>query len=249
MAAYRIVKFKKPHPIAEKLIQPCAEKMVEITIGSWAKKKIQHALLSNDTIRRRIDGIAANNVSQQVCFEVKQSTLQASIQLDESTDSALESHLIAFARYEKDTKMKEEFLFSNTLSATTSAADVEALVDSFFEANELSWQNFKHTCTDSALVIIGVKSGFVTLVKNKWPHVTSLRCSLRRYTLASKILPLYLMEVMEVAVKVINFIRSRAKKSTAFSTFCLRNGSATCWIFVLYQSLLAVKKQIPLSVE
>ena len=73
----------------------------------------------------------AANVCQQVCFKVKQSTLQASFQLDESTGSALESHLIAFARYEKDRKMKEEFLFGSTLSATTTAADVTALVDFF----------------------------------------------------------------------------------------------------------------------
>ena len=109
---------------------------------------------------------------QLVCSEFKQNTLQASIQLDEFTDSALESHLIAFARYEKDRKMKEEFLFSNTLSATSTAADVKALVDSFFEASELSWQNFKHVCTDGAPGMIGIKSGFATL-KNKWPHVTS----------------------------------------------------------------------------
>ena len=100
--------------------------------------------------------------------------LQASIQLDKSTDSALESHLIAFARYEKDRKKKEKFLFSNTLSATTNAADVKALVDSFFQTNELSWQNFKHICTDGAPAMIGVKSGFVTLVKNQW----SSHCSL-----------------------------------------------------------------------
>ena len=43
----------------------------------------------------------AANVCQQVCSEIKQSTLQASFLLGESIDSALESHLIAFARYEK----------------------------------------------------------------------------------------------------------------------------------------------------
>ena len=77
-------------------------------------------------------------VCQQVCSEIKQSTLQASIQLDKSNDSALESYLIAFAQYKKDGKTKEEFLFSNTLPATTTAADVKALVDSFFEANKLA---------------------------------------------------------------------------------------------------------------
>ena len=88
-------------------------------------------MLSNDTIRRQIDDMAAN-VYQQVCSKTKQSKLQARILLDESTNSALETLLIAFARYEKDRKMKEEFLFSNTLSATTTAADVKAFVGSLF---------------------------------------------------------------------------------------------------------------------
>ena len=129
--AYRIAKCKKPHTIAEELIKPCAEKIVEVMIGSRAKKKIQQVSLSNDTSRGRIDDMVAT-VCQQVCSEIKQSTLQASIQLDDSTDSASESHLIAFVRYEKNRKMKEKFLFSNTLPATTTAADVKALVDSFF---------------------------------------------------------------------------------------------------------------------
>ena len=106
-----------------KLIKLCAEEM----IGSGEKKKIQQVSLSNDTIRLRIDGRAAN-----FC-EIKQSMLQASIQLNESTNSALENHLITFARYEKDRKMKEELLFSNTLSATTTTVDVKALVDSFLK--------------------------------------------------------------------------------------------------------------------
>ena len=58
-------------------------------------EKIQEVLLLNDIICRRIDDMAAN-VCQQVCSKIKQSTLQAGIQVDESTNSALESHLIAF---------------------------------------------------------------------------------------------------------------------------------------------------------
>ena len=99
--AYRISKCKKLHTIAEELIKLCAEKRVKIMIRSGAKKKIQLVSLSNDIFRQRINYMAAN-VCQQVCFEITQSTLQASIQLGESTDSALESHLIAFPRNEKD---------------------------------------------------------------------------------------------------------------------------------------------------
>ena len=170
--AYQIAKCKKLHTIAEELIKPCATKMVEIMIGPGAKKKIQQLSMSNSTIRRRIDDMATD-VCQQVCSEIKQSMLQASLQLDESTDTTLECHLIAFARYEKNKKMKEEFPFCNTLSATTTAADIKVIVDSFLETNELSWQNFKHICTDDAPAMIGIRGGFVTLVKNEWPHVTS----------------------------------------------------------------------------
>ena len=60
-----------------------------------------------------------------------------------------------------------------TLSTTATTGDVKALVDSFFEASELSWQNFKHICADGAPAMIGVQSGLVTLEKNEWPHVTS----------------------------------------------------------------------------
>ena len=50
--------------------------MAEIMIVSGAKKKIQQVLFSNDAIRRRIDDMAAY-VCQQVCSEIKQSTLDS----------------------------------------------------------------------------------------------------------------------------------------------------------------------------
>ena len=64
--------------------------------------------------------------------------------------------------------------------------------------------------------MIGVKSGFVTLAKNKRSQVTSSHCSLHRYTLALKTLPLHLMEVIDVAVKVMVFILSPAKNHRFF---------------------------------
>nr|XP_039265785.1 protein ZBED8-like [Styela clava] len=213
--AYRIAKCKKPHTITEDLIKPCAEKIVELLIGPKEKRKTQQVPLSNSTIRRRIDDMAAD-VCQQVCSEIKQSKLQASLQLDESTDTTLESHLIAFARYEKNEKIKEEFLFCKSMPSTTTALDVKTIVNAFFIANELSWCNFKHVCTDGAPAMVGVRAGFVALVKKEWPHVTSSHCSLHRYALATKTLPSRLLEVMDFAVKVINFIRARAKNHRLF---------------------------------
>ena len=189
----------------------------------------------------------AANVCQQVCSEIRRSKLPASIQLDESTDSALENHLIAFARYEKDRKTKEEFLFSNTLSATATGADVKALVDSFYKANEFNWQNFKHICTDGAPSMIGIQSGFVTVMKNEWPLVTSLHCSLSihssikdststvdgSYGRCGQSDQLYSIE---------------SNKSPVLPTFGQRNGNATYGTFVSFRSPLTVERQMPLSV-
>ncbi|QQP51675.1 Uncharacterized protein FKW44_013106, partial [Caligus rogercresseyi] len=135
--------------------------MVRNVLGDKAKREIS---LSNNTVRRRIDDMAAD-VCNQVCQEIRASEFRASLQLDESTDIANQSQLIAFARYEKEKKVKEEFLFCELLTTTTTAEEVKKLVDYFFEKNGLSWMQFQHICTDGAPAMIGVQTGFVTLVK------------------------------------------------------------------------------------
>ena len=111
---------------------------------------------------------------------------------------------------------KMKFLFSNTLSAAITAADVKAVVDSFLKPTSLVGRIFKYICTDGAPAMICVKSGFVTLMKNEWPHVTFSHCSLYRNTLAAKTLPIDLVKVMDVAIYVIIFICSRAKNRRFF---------------------------------
>ena len=121
--------------------------------------------------------------------------------------------------------MKEEFLFCNTLSTTATAIGIKAVFECFFEANGLSWLNFKHICTDGAPAMVGAKGGFVTLVKNEWPRVMSSHCLLHRYALATKTLPMSLMEVMDVVVKVINFICAKAKNHQLFKILAKEMGA------------------------
>ena len=95
--------------------------------------------------------------------------------------------------------------------------------------------------------MVGVKSGFVTLVKNEWPHVTPSHCSLHRYTLASKTTSTFDQNYGRCGQS--DQLHSfEGKKSPALPNFGQRNVSATCGTFVLYQSPWAVERQMPLSV-
>ena len=77
------------------------------------------------------------------------------------------SQLLAYVRYIEGTGIKEEIFFCHSLKATTKAVDVLAVVDDVFEENKLSWENFVAVCTDGAPAMMGRRSGFVTLVKQK----------------------------------------------------------------------------------
>ena len=118
----------------------------------------------------------------------------------------------------------------------------------FFEANGLSWLNFKHICTDGDPAMVGAKGGFVTIVKSEWPHVTSSHCSLHQYALATKTLPTPLMEVMDVALKVINFIRANAKNHRLFQILAKEMGAKHLELlyhtFISYCRLYELKGEV-----
>ena len=67
--AMKIAKQKKLHTIGENLIQPCSLKIVELMLGK-EKKKIAVVSLSNSTIQRRIEDMAAD-IKDQVVQETK----------------------------------------------------------------------------------------------------------------------------------------------------------------------------------
>ncbi|GFX79218.1 protein FAM200B [Trichonephila clavipes] len=87
---------KKPHTIAEELILPAAIEIVETMFGDNFAKELQSIPLSNDTVSRRIDGIA-EDVEKQLFGKLRDKLF--SIQLDEATDSNKDAHFIAYVRF------------------------------------------------------------------------------------------------------------------------------------------------------
>ncbi|XP_067940279.1 protein FAM200C-like [Watersipora subatra] len=132
--SYSIAQCKKPHTIGETLIKPCMLDCASIVLGKSAEQKFQDLPLSNNTVKRHIDDIAAD--IEKVVAKIKASPFWA-IQLDESTDVASLSQLLVYGRYVHDTFIEEEFLFCQPLLRTTTARDVLKVVENFLEKAKL----------------------------------------------------------------------------------------------------------------
>ena len=98
-------------------------------------------------------------------------------------------------------------------------------IQDFFDKNNLTWDIVGSICTDGAPAMMGVRSGFTALVKQKAPHVITTHCFLHRHALAAKTLPENLKIVLQKVVEAVNFIRSRALNHRLFKAFCDEMGS------------------------
>lgn len=201
-----IAKNKKAHTIGESLIKSCLLKVAEKVLNNEAKKKIEDISLSNNTIKSRIDKMSYD-VEDQLLHKLKKSPYFG-MQCDESTDVSQCSQLLNFVRYfdESDDTIKEDMLLMEALKTTTKAVDVMKIIDDYFIRNEISWGKLAGLATDGAPPMIGSKSGFAALVKEKNPATVTTHCIIHRQVLASKTLPSSLDSALKLAIKVVNTI-------------------------------------------
>ncbi|XP_025201805.1 protein ZBED8-like [Melanaphis sacchari] len=78
-------------------------------------------------------------------------------------------------------------------------------------------------CSQLLVFVRYIHSG--TLMKNEIPDIVITHCFLHRHALASRTLPTDLKEIMMTAVKVVNFIRSRALHHRLFKVLCQEMGA------------------------
>ena len=197
-------------------MKPCALEMTELMCGKEVMTKLGQIPLSNNTILRRI-GCMSDDIREQVYDKLRMSPAKGSMQLDESTDVANLSQLLVYVRYVSGNRVEEEFLMCEPLVATTKSRDVKDKVDAFLAANNLSWNDhFGSLCTDGVPVMLGVRSGFTTLVKADALDIISTHCALHREALAAKTLPCLFKEVLAVTVRAVNFIRAKSLNHRLF---------------------------------
>jgi hypothetical protein len=76
----------------------------------------------------------------------------------------------------------------------------------------------------------GKHAGFVARTKEVATNVSWSHCCIHREALASKHMPQGLKEVLDDAVKIVNFIKSRPTNSRIFQALCKEMGSLHNWL-------------------
>lgn len=83
----------------------------------------------------------------------------------------------------------------------------------------------KAICTDSAAALTGSKKGFRAKVNEISSSILFTHCMIYREALLSKKLEPFVNEVLQDAIRAINFIKSKALNSRLFTILCNEMGS------------------------
>jgi len=196
--AYRNAKCKKTHTIAEELVLPSARDLVSTMTEESAAQKLKAVPLSNNTICRRIDKIS-DDINPK---SAKMRGNEFSLQIDEATTSNKDAYLICYVRFiDNDDNIVEDLLFCKPVFAKCRAHELFAILNNFFQENNLEWKHCVGLCTDGVRALSGRFGGLRTLVQGvavnaKWTHGL-----IHREALASQQLSGDLNGVLEVVVK------------------------------------------------
>ena len=183
-----------------------------------SSKKLAKVSLSDSTTKTRIDDLA-KDIEFQVLEKVRASPFFA-IQCDETTDVANLSQLMVYVRFVGSTSFEEEMLFCRPLETGCKAADVFEAVASYFNCNNLKWENLVGVCTDGAPAMLGSRGGFITLMKQRSPNIIGSHCVIHREALASRTLPVVLNEILAITIRVVNYVKASALNSRLFTMLC-----------------------------
>ena len=85
-------------------------------------------------------------------------------------------------------------------------------------AHDISWEHVISVCTDGSPAMLGCRSGFQTLVKEKTPD--AIGYTLHRQTLMVKTMPDKLKSVLNDVIKAVNLISKNAFNFHVFTDLC-----------------------------
>ena len=181
---------------------PAALDLVSTMIGESAAQKLKAVPLSNNTISRRIAKIL-DDINDQLVAKMRGN--EFSLQLDEATTSTSNkvAYLICYVRFiDNDDNIVEDLLFCKPILTNGRAHELFAILNNFFQENNLQWKYCFGLYTDGARAVTGSFGGLQTLVQNvainaKWTH-----CLKQREALASQQLSETLMKCLKLLSKL-----------------------------------------------
>ncbi|GBM63552.1 Zinc finger BED domain-containing protein 5 [Araneus ventricosus] len=86
--------------------------------------------------------------------------------------------------------------------------------------HEINWGKCIEVCSDGAKAMTGKVSGVVARIKNVAKNCNSTHCILHRYALVTKRISATFKSVLDEAMKIINFIKSKPLQSRIFKAMC-----------------------------
>jgi len=198
--------------------------IVQCIIGKEAAKKISTVQCSNNTISDRIHKIS-DYIEDQLINRLKSCSMFAIQLLDESTDVAELSILLVFVRYIFETSIEEDLLLCTPLDTNTTGEEIFKVIDSYMNKHQVDWVKCIDVCGDGAAAMVGKIKGTVKRIKNVAPKCHCSHCVLHRHALVSKKMTSELKQVLNEAVCIVNYIKSRPLQSRHFKKVCEEIGS------------------------
>lgn len=222
-ASYHISLHGEAHTIGESLIKPILKDVVSCVFDENSARKVESIPLSNDTVSRRISDMA-DDIETELISRLHACDAYA-LQMDESTDVAGLAILIVIVRYDFNKAIEENLLLCKSLQLRTTGEDIFKCVDEYVTNHGISWIKCISVCTDGAKAMVGKLSGAVTRIKNVAKNCSTSHCILHRYALVTKRISPSLKVVLDEAVHIINFIKTRPLQSRIFKALCEDMGS------------------------
>ena len=222
-ASYAVVEIvaskMKSHTIAESVILPACKLIVKIIFGEDTVSELSKIPVSDNTISRRIEDMS-ENIECNIKSKILKHELFA-LQVGESTDITGKAQLLVFVRFIDDEGIVKDFLCYKELPETTKGKDIFDVLNAYLEYCELNWKNCLGICTDGASAMTGCLKGFVLIAQKQNSNIIHTHCFIHREALIAKTLGTELNSVLNMVVKIVNYIKMRPLKRRLFTKFCV----------------------------
>lgn len=217
VVAYNVAKENKAFSDSE-FVKKCMLDVAEI-ICPENKKDFENVSLSRRTTTRRIE-VMERDLLEQLMHKSEQFDWY-SLALDDSTDVTDTAQLLIFIRGVNDEfDITQELLSMESMKDTTTGEDLLMKVKGCIEKYGLQWGKLKSVTTDGSPNLTGKNVGLQTRIQQTvneacpGHELTFLHCIIHQEALCKNVLDMD--HVVNIVMKIVNFIRSRGLNHRQF---------------------------------